>query len=243
MNPSTQEIIAAFENLPTDKIIILPNNKNIILTAEQAREVTVKQVRIIPTCNVPQGLAAMMHLNPDAELEAVSNKMESAMKDVNAIEITVNDVSLDLNGHKIQGPNTGAGTGCGIYALERYSIMVKNGRIWGFGQHGVLLSTNGVEQPAMRGAGHIVEYIQAMNNKRNGIFVDAGSIMNCTANNNAGTGGIAAYYSTVAECTTNYNTGAGIKSGISFIKNCTANNNTGHGIYSTANSYIAENIF
>src|SRR5512146_400581 len=65
MNPSTQEILAAFENLPTDNIIILPNNKNIVMTANQAREVTVKHVEVVPSRTVPQGLSAMLALNPD----------------------------------------------------------------------------------------------------------------------------------------------------------------------------------
>ena len=65
MNPSTKDILDAFENLPTDKIIILPNNKNIILAAQQAKDVTVKKVYVVPSRSIPQGLAAMMHLNPD----------------------------------------------------------------------------------------------------------------------------------------------------------------------------------
>jgi len=47
MNPSTQEILAAFENLPTDNVIILPNNKNIVMTSNQAKEVTVKNVAVV----------------------------------------------------------------------------------------------------------------------------------------------------------------------------------------------------
>ena len=64
MNPSTQEILAAFENLPTDKIIILPNNKNIVMAANQAKEVTVKNVQVVPSRNIPQGLSAMLALQP-----------------------------------------------------------------------------------------------------------------------------------------------------------------------------------
>ncbi len=88
MNPSTKDILDAFENLPTDKIIILPNNKNIILAAQQAKEVTVKKVYIIPSHNIPQGLAAMMHLNPDGDVEAVAARMDKSIEDVIAIEIT-----------------------------------------------------------------------------------------------------------------------------------------------------------
>jgi DAK2 domain fusion protein YloV len=102
MNPSTKDLLDAFENLPTDKIIILPNNKNIILTAEQARAVTVKQVHIIPTSNIPQGLAAMMHLNPDADLEIVTSKMMRAIEDVIAIEITTATRSVEIDGVPVE---------------------------------------------------------------------------------------------------------------------------------------------
>ncbi|MEJ2013741.1 MAG: hypothetical protein P8X64_16150, partial [Anaerolineales bacterium] len=65
MNPSTQEILASFENLPTDKVILLPNNKNIILAAKQAAELTVKRVAVLPSVSVPQGIAAMFSWEPD----------------------------------------------------------------------------------------------------------------------------------------------------------------------------------
>ena len=65
-----------------EKIIILPNNKNIVLAANQAKEVTTKKVRVVPSRNVPQGLAAMLHLNPDGELDAVAEKMTKAMESV-----------------------------------------------------------------------------------------------------------------------------------------------------------------
>jgi DAK2 domain fusion protein YloV len=89
MNPSTQDILAAFENLPTDKVIILPNNKNIIMAANQAKEVTVKQVAVVPSRTVPQGLAAMLSLQPDGEVDSVSEKMTRALSMVKTGEITV----------------------------------------------------------------------------------------------------------------------------------------------------------
>ncbi|HRQ32174.1 MAG TPA: hypothetical protein PLM89_03630, partial [Anaerolineales bacterium] len=67
MNPSTQDILGSFEDLPTDKIIILPNNKNIVMAANQSKDVSVKQVAVVPTRSVPQGLAAMLALQPDDE--------------------------------------------------------------------------------------------------------------------------------------------------------------------------------
>ncbi len=102
MNPSTKDILDAFENLPTDKVIILPNNKNIILAAQQAKEVTVKKVYIIPTHNIPQGLAAMMHLNPDGEVEAVAARMNKSIEDVVAIEITTATRTVEIDGVSVE---------------------------------------------------------------------------------------------------------------------------------------------
>lgn len=102
MNPSTQEILAAFENLPTDKIIILPNNKNIILAANQAREVTVKQVVVVPSRTIPQGLAAMLAHDPDGDLDTVVKRMTQAMEHVRSGEITVATRSVELGGVKVE---------------------------------------------------------------------------------------------------------------------------------------------
>ena len=102
MNPSTQEILSAFENLPTDKVIILPNNKNIILAAQAAKEVTVKNVHIVPSRTIPQGLAAMMHLNPDGDVEAVATKMSKALDDVTSGEITVATRSVEIDGVAVE---------------------------------------------------------------------------------------------------------------------------------------------
>jgi uncharacterized protein len=98
MNPSTKDILDAFENLPTDKIIILPNNKNIVLAANQAKEVTVKQVRVVPSRNVPQGLAAMLHLNPDGDLDKVAEKMTKSLGGVITGEITIATRSVEIDG-------------------------------------------------------------------------------------------------------------------------------------------------
>ena len=98
MNPSTQEILNAFENLPTDKVIILPNNKNIILAAQAAKEVTVKNVHIVPSRTIPQGLAAMMLLNPDGEIETIAEKMTKSIDEVITGEITVATRTVELDG-------------------------------------------------------------------------------------------------------------------------------------------------
>ncbi len=102
MNPSTQEILAAFENLPTDKVIILPNNKNIILAANQAKEVTVKEVVVVPTRTVPQGLAAMLALDPDGEVATVAEKMNKSLTLVKSGEITVATRSVEIDGVNVE---------------------------------------------------------------------------------------------------------------------------------------------
>jgi len=102
MNPSTQEIIHAFENLSTDKVILLPNNKNIILTAQAAAELTVKKVAVIPSRSVPQGLAAIMRLIPDGDFNNVVTEMNDALEDVETGEITIATRSVEIDNVQVQ---------------------------------------------------------------------------------------------------------------------------------------------
>jgi len=102
MNPSTQDILGSFENLPTDKVIILPNNKNIIMAAEAATEVTVKQTAVIPSRTVPQGLSALLRLIPDGEFDDVVKDMISALEDVQTGEITTATRSVEIDGVEVK---------------------------------------------------------------------------------------------------------------------------------------------
>jgi dihydroxyacetone kinase-like predicted kinase len=102
MNPSTQDILNSFENLPTDKVIILPNNKNIILAANQAKEVTVKQVAVVPSRTIPQGLAAMLSLQPNGELDSVAEKMTKALSNVKTGEITIATRTVEIDGVSVK---------------------------------------------------------------------------------------------------------------------------------------------
>ena len=102
MNPSTQDLLHAFENLPTDRVIILPNNKNIILAAQAATEVTVKHTRIVPSRTVPQGLAAMLAYEPDGDLDEVAAAMEESMADVITGEITRATRTVEIDGVKVR---------------------------------------------------------------------------------------------------------------------------------------------
>jgi len=98
MNPSTEEILHAFENLPTDRIIILPNNKNIVLAAQNAATMTVKKVAVIPCKSVPQGLSAMLRHNPDGDFDHEVKDMIHALTDVETGEITLATRSVEING-------------------------------------------------------------------------------------------------------------------------------------------------
>lgn len=101
MNPSTEEILQSFENLPTDRVVILPNNKNIILAAQNAANLTVKKVAVIPTMTIPQGLNAMLRHDPDGDLEKIAREMESAIPEVETGEITTATRSVEINGVEV----------------------------------------------------------------------------------------------------------------------------------------------
>jgi dihydroxyacetone kinase-like predicted kinase len=98
MNPSTKEILNAFENLPTDKIIILPNNKNIVMAAKQAAEMTVKKVAVVPSVSIPQGISALLTLEPERELESMTSTMISALNEVRSGSLTIATRSVEIEG-------------------------------------------------------------------------------------------------------------------------------------------------
>ena len=102
MNPSTEEIIAAFENLPTEKVIILPNNKNIFMAAQAAADVTVKKVKVIPCISVPQGLSAMLCFSPEADFDHMVSEMIKSLNEVETGEITIATRSVEINGVQVQ---------------------------------------------------------------------------------------------------------------------------------------------
>ena len=90
-NPSTQEILEAILRVPTRHVILLPNNKNIILAAEQAARLASEQeisVVVIPTRSMPQGISAMLPYDPHGDLEQVAAAMHDAKDDVSTGEIT-----------------------------------------------------------------------------------------------------------------------------------------------------------
>jgi DAK2 domain fusion protein YloV len=102
MNPSTKDILQAVESAPSDKIIILPNNKNIVLTAEQVQKLTQKQVKVVPTTTIPQGVVALLAFDYEADFKTNVNIMENAISTVKSIEITRSIRSTKVNGLKIK---------------------------------------------------------------------------------------------------------------------------------------------
>ncbi len=102
MNPSTQDILSAVESLPTDQVIILPNNKNIVLAAQQASGLTAKSLAVVPTTSVPQGIAALLALDPEGELQSVREAMSQAVGDIKTVELTVATRSVELDGVEVR---------------------------------------------------------------------------------------------------------------------------------------------
>jgi dihydroxyacetone kinase-like predicted kinase len=102
MNPSTEEILAAIESLGTDKVIVLPNNKNIIMAAETACEMASKEARVVRTRTVPQGVNALLSLDPDGELDDVVAAMTGASETVATGEITTATRNVTLGGVQVQ---------------------------------------------------------------------------------------------------------------------------------------------
>ncbi len=98
MNPSTEEILRIIENLPADRVIILPNNKNIVLAAQTASTMATKKVHVVPSTSVPQGLSAMLRFDPDGDYEEMTTEMVDALKDVDTGEITTATRSIEING-------------------------------------------------------------------------------------------------------------------------------------------------
>ncbi len=96
MNPSTYEIVKAINKLDCDKIIILPNNKNIILAANQAKKIVKRNISVIPTKSIPQGISAALLLNQDLSLEQNLDNMTAAMESLKTGEVTmaVRDANL-----------------------------------------------------------------------------------------------------------------------------------------------------
>ncbi|ABS40222.1 DAK2 domain-containing protein [Clostridium botulinum] len=97
MNPSTEDIVKAINKINAENIFILPNNKNIIMAATQAAELSEKNIIVIPTKTIPQGITSITMFNPEAESKENENNMKEAIKAVATGSITyaVRDTEMD----------------------------------------------------------------------------------------------------------------------------------------------------
>ncbi len=118
LNPSTAELLAAVERMNARQVIILPNNKNIIPVAKQIDALTTKDVRVVPTCSMPEALAALVSYDPEASAESNARSMTEAAESMATGEITqaVRDTNSDV-GQVTEGDWIGIVRGDGIVSI------------------------------------------------------------------------------------------------------------------------------
>jgi len=102
MNPSTKDLLQAVEAVTSEKVIILPNNKNIVLTASQVQSLTEKTIEVVPTTTIPQGVAALLAFDYEADMETNAQNMNKARAAVKSIEVTRAVRSTRLGGLDIK---------------------------------------------------------------------------------------------------------------------------------------------
>ena len=101
MNPSTQDILAAIDKTPSEIVFVLPNNKNIIMAAQQTVDLSEKKIIVIPTKSVPQGISAMLAFDADAEDAQNTEAMTAAAENVRTGSITYAARDSEFDGHSI----------------------------------------------------------------------------------------------------------------------------------------------
>ena len=102
MNPSTEAILQEVNRTPSEVVFVLPNNKNIIMAAQQCVGLTNKEVIVVPTTTVPQGIAAMMNADPDCEdPQALADAMTEAAAAVTTAQVTYAARNSDFDGFAI----------------------------------------------------------------------------------------------------------------------------------------------
>ena len=102
MNPSTDDILKAVESTPAETVFVLPNNKNIIMAAEQTIPISTRKVIVLHTRTIPQGITAMLNFDPEAENEANAIAMLNAAEKIGTGQITFAARDSDFDGHKIK---------------------------------------------------------------------------------------------------------------------------------------------
>ncbi len=126
MNPSTAQILEAVNRLKSEKVLILPNNKNIILAAQQAAEVCKdKAVAVVPTKNIPQGVAALLALDPEASLDSNVSSMLQAAQNILSGGVTQATRSVVMNEVEVhEGDAIGLLNGDLVLAADTYNTVV-----------------------------------------------------------------------------------------------------------------------
>ena len=102
MNPSAETISNAIEKAPSDNVFVFPNNNNIILAAEQAARFSDKNVMVIPSRSIPQGITGVLAYNPDLDFEENAERMEKAITTVKTGQVTYAVRESKINGHSIK---------------------------------------------------------------------------------------------------------------------------------------------
>lgn len=105
MNPSTQDLLQAIDTVKSEQVILLPNNKNIIPAAEQAKLLSKKNIAIVPTKTIPQGIAALLAFNFQNDLDANLKVMERAAKHIKTLEVTIATRSVNLEKLQVKEGN------------------------------------------------------------------------------------------------------------------------------------------
>lgn len=105
MNPSTQDMLEAINNINAEHIFILPNNKNIIMAANQASEISEKDIRVIPTKTIPQGITCITMFNPEADVDSNEEELNEVKELVKSASVTYAVRDTEIDGIEIKEGN------------------------------------------------------------------------------------------------------------------------------------------
>ena len=119
MNPSTQDILEAVNKVPAETVFIFPNNKNIIMAAQQVEGLTPKQVVVIPSKTVPQGITAMLSFNSEGTVEENTEAFNEALSTVDTMQITYAARNSDFDGFMIHEGDYLAMVGSSLFGTSR----------------------------------------------------------------------------------------------------------------------------
>ena len=127
MNPSTQDILEAVNKVPAETVFVLPNNKNIIMAAEQVDALTPKHVVVIPSKTVPQGVTAMLGFNPEGSVEENTDALTEALGTVDTMQITYAARNSDFEGYDIHEGDYLALYGSQLFGTSRdIKVLLKS---------------------------------------------------------------------------------------------------------------------